>query len=399
MNDTVLIVDDEESVRRTFHEWLAGSGMNLRILAAADAEQALAAANREPIDLAVLDWNLGTGSDGLRLLEDLVEFHPDLVAILVTGYAAQATPLDALRKGVRDYLDKNQSLTREVLVGTVRRQLERIRPAKRQRAVTANLAAFREAVQKVLPLVRASAELNDPLPLPNAMRLLVQFAMDITGAADGVVIVRQDDRVRIWDAAGKAIERPATPFHRTLAASVLSRGSPSFIPDLNAIGPETAELHPFEQSRSSVLAVPIDVSPGLQVVMELFDKPEVTEGDRERMAATARIGAELLRQALAERHTHRLLSDAVQAALDASHKVSDAIAGTLPPSEPPPQAVMDALRRGLEADRDALLDAEVGLELVAAVRELAVRHGPDAVRHCVVLIRGIRDLLDGYSGS
>src|SRR6476619_819032 len=99
MSETVLIVDDEESVRRTFQEWLTGSGLNVRVFAVPDAEAALLVANDHPIDLAVLDWNLGSGSDGLRLLEDLVEFHPDLVAILVTGFANIANPLEALRMG------------------------------------------------------------------------------------------------------------------------------------------------------------------------------------------------------------------------------------------------------------------------------------------------------------
>src|SRR6185295_11748069 len=110
--DTVLIVDDEDGVRRTFQEWLSALP-NVRVFAVADAESALNLANKESIDLAVLDWNLGSGSDGLQLLEDLAEFQPDLVAILITGFAHQATPLDALRMGVRDYLDKNQDLTRE----------------------------------------------------------------------------------------------------------------------------------------------------------------------------------------------------------------------------------------------------------------------------------------------
>src|SRR4051794_36174094 len=110
MTETILIVDDEEPIRRTFAEWLSGSGLPIQTIIAGDAEAALLAANTQPIDLAILDWNLGTGSDGLRLLEDLVEFQPDLVAILITGYAAQATPLEALRKGVRDYLDKNSDL-------------------------------------------------------------------------------------------------------------------------------------------------------------------------------------------------------------------------------------------------------------------------------------------------
>src|SRR5262245_1442012 len=112
MSEAVLIVDDEEPVRRTFKEWLTGVP-DVRVFAAPAAEAALLVANEHPIDLAILDWNLGSGTDGLRLLEDLVEFRPDVVAILITGFANQATPLDALRLGVRDYLDKNQDLNRD----------------------------------------------------------------------------------------------------------------------------------------------------------------------------------------------------------------------------------------------------------------------------------------------
>src|SRR6476661_2194790 len=142
MPETILIVDDEEPVRRTFREWLTGSGMSVDVHAVPDAESALLFANQHPVDLAVLDWNLGSGSDGLRLLEDLVEFHPEIVAILVTGFAHQATPLEALRKGVRDYLDKDHDLTREKFVAAVQRQLDRIRPAKRQRELNQSLRAF-----------------------------------------------------------------------------------------------------------------------------------------------------------------------------------------------------------------------------------------------------------------
>src|SRR4051812_17710211 len=176
MTDTVLIVDDEEPVRRTFQEWLS-SVPDVRVLAAADAESALLLANEHPIDLAVLDWNLGSGGDGLQLLEDLVEFRPDVVAILVTGFAHQATPLDALRMGVRDYLDKNQDLNRDTFVSAVRRQLDRIRPAKQQRELNRQLAGFREAVEKILPIVQTSAAFNDPVPLPEAVKSLLRFVI------------------------------------------------------------------------------------------------------------------------------------------------------------------------------------------------------------------------------
>jgi CheY-like chemotaxis protein len=71
LQETILIVDDEEPVRRTFREWLESARLGCRILAAADAESALVLANQHAIDLAILDWNLGAGNDGLQLLEDL----------------------------------------------------------------------------------------------------------------------------------------------------------------------------------------------------------------------------------------------------------------------------------------------------------------------------------------
>src|SRR5262245_52426580 len=229
--ETVLIVDDEQPVRKTFHEWLEGAGFACRILTAADAEGALVQANQHPIDLAILDWNLGAGNDGLQLLEDLYLFNPDVIAIMITGYAHQATPLDAMRMGVRDYLDKNHDLDRDTFLKAVRRQLERIRPAKRERLLHQQLVAFREAVEKVLPLVQAAAALNDPVPLPEAVRSLFRFLLRTTGARDGVLLTRGYDPgrqppeiCRVYDAAGTSLEVPRAPVARSVAGT--GRGVP-----------------------------------------------------------------------------------------------------------------------------------------------------------------------------
>src|SRR6516164_5111192 len=194
--ETVLIVDDEHAIRKTFQEWLEGADLGCHILSALDAEAALQQANQHNIDLAILDWNLGAGNDGLHLLEDLYLFNPDVVAIMITGYAHQATPLDAMRMGVRDYLDKNQDLNRETFLKAVRRQLDRIRPAKRERLFHRSLVSFREAVEKVLPLVRSAAALTEPVPLPEAVRSLFRFLLRTTRAADGVLIARTYDSDR-----------------------------------------------------------------------------------------------------------------------------------------------------------------------------------------------------------
>lgn len=401
MSETVLIVDDEDGVRRTFHEWLSGLP-DVRVFAAADAEAALLVANEHPIDLAVLDWNLGSGSDGLRLLEDLVDFQPDIVAILVTGFANQATPLDALRMGVRDYLDKNQDLNRETFLAAVRRQLDRVIPLKRQRELNRTLAEFRDAVEKILPLVRGSAALNEPVPLTAAVQSLFRFLLESTGSPDGALVVRHapadgPEVMAAYGADGTPRDVGGVPFPRSLAACVVSLQEPSVMTDFTPDTLGGMALMPFEEQRTAILAAPLPVGGSAQVVLELFDKPAFTDADKRLVSATSEVAAELLRQAMAERQTRRLLFDAVDAALRATDVVRDTLT-TPPPAAPPARDILEKLKRGLAADANAVTDADTGLRLIEAVRELAVRHGPPAVDHCLRVVESVKKLLDQMQG-
>ncbi len=399
--DVVLVVDDEDPVRKTFVEWLEGAGLGIRVLQAPDAAGALVLANQNPIDLAVLDWNLGAGNDGLKLLEDLYLFHPDVVAILVTGFAHQATPLDAMRMGVRDYLDKNQELDRETFLRAVRRQLDLLRPAKRERRLHQGLAAFREAVEKVLPLVRSASALTDPVPLPEAIGSLFRFLMATTGAADGLLVVRRYDAAamppevcRVYDAAGRPVETELAAWPRSVAGAAAALGGPHVLTPPQADG--SLELQPLEQGRKTQMAAPMAVGTGVQAVLEMFDRPGgFTEEDSRLAGAPADFGAEMLRQALARRQTDRLLVDAVEAALRAGDAVSAALpASPGKPEEPPPAEVLDRLRVGLRDPAGGAAAAEESVRLAEAVRALAVRHGPAALRHCTRLVEDLRGLLD-----
>lgn len=404
MSEIVLIVDDEESVRRTFHDWLASSGWDLKILAASDAEAALRHANEHAIDLAILDWNLGSGSDGLQLLEDLSLFHPDVVAILITGFAHQATPLDALRMGVRDYLDKNQDLNRESFLKAVRKQLDRIVPAKRQRAFNQSLKDFREAVEKILPLVQTSAALTDPVPLPQAIGSLFRFVLRATGAADGALLVHylgdDSETYRAYGADGQPLTGELLPFSQSIAASAASMQEPCAMGRAELA---SLRLQPFERNRSSLLAAPLNVGPGYQVVMELFDKSSggFAEQDRRLALAAADFGAEILRQALAERQRHQMLFDAVGAALGATEKLATIAPETTSQrlESPPSPEIMNCLKEGLAQSMGGAVDSEAALQLAEAVRVLALRHGPAAVKHCTRVIQSLRETLDSMMGT
>jgi two-component system, NtrC family, nitrogen regulation response regulator NtrX len=386
VTETILIVDDEDGVRRTFREWLA-TLPEVRVLAVADAEEALLLANAEPIDLAVLDWNLGSGSDGLRLLEDLVEFQPHLVAILVTGFANKATPLDAMRMGVRDYLDKNQDLTRESFLRAVRKQLDAILPAKRQRMVERTLREFREAVEQILPLVRGAAALNDTQPVGEGVRQLLGLAKHLTNATGTVLLVRQGGTVTAFDADGQPVALPAVPFAQTLAASVVSQQQVCVIRDFGeAAGAVT--MFPFEKDHQSILAAPMEFGPGAQAVLELFDVSDESAA-RRIVAPLAAVGAELLRHSFHDRQTNRLLFDAVDAALKAGEDVSASFRSG---------EVMDRLRSGLASSGQSPQEAEAGLKLVEAVRSLTAKYGQPAIDHGLRMVESTRRLLEETQG-
>lgn len=402
--ETILIVDDEESVRQTFREWLAEAALGCSVVTAGDAESALQLANQRTIDLAILDWNLGAGDDGLHLLQDLVVFHPNIVAILVTGFANQATPLDAMRMGVRDYLDKNHDLNRDSFLRAVRRQLDQLRPARRSRLLQASLEQFRATIEKAVPLVQSTAALTDPVPLPEAVRHLVRFAVQATQAQDGVLLVRHYDAARTpaewqraYDVDGKETATGATPFAQSLAGAAVSRQQ-ACVMNLSAGDAAQLSLYPFEQGRTAFLVAPMAIAPGIHAVLELFDKPGGFSPQDQRLAQTAgELGADLIRHALGQRGQQSLLLDALAAALGASDHVANTLAGATA-ADPPPAEVLDRIREGLVSVGGDPALAQASVELAEAIRVLGLKHGVPALRHCLTLVDNLRALLDEVTG-
>lgn len=404
--DTILIVDDEESVRRTFRDWLREGAPSCRLLDAADAEEALRLANDHAVDLAILDWALGAGDDGLHLLQDLTAFHPDVVAIMITGYANQATPLDAMRMGVRDYLDKNHDLSKTTFLAAVRKQLDILRPAKRARRLHRSLADFRAAVEKILPLVESTAALNDPVPLSDAVRGLIGFLIRATGARDGVLIVRHyeagpspRESLRVYGADGTPLEGTWVPFSKSVAAAVLGMQQPCILTDLDD---GMVEAQPFEKGRACLLAAPLPIAPGTQAVLEFFDRPGGFGPDEQRLVqAGADLGTELLRQALGQKQTQRLLLDAIAGALRSGDQVVRTLGDHPPPEaeQPAPPQVLERLREGLVSGGGDRRLAEHSVALAEAIRVLAARHGTEALEHCLRLVQDVQRLLDAVTGA
>ena len=128
----VLVVDDEENVRITTAAILEQEGYEVET--AGDGREALAKVRRGEFDLVLTDLRM-EDMDGSTLLGELHAHHPEVVTVVLTGYASIESSIDALRQGVYDYLVKPCVV--DDLKRTVRRALEH----RRQRARISELSS------------------------------------------------------------------------------------------------------------------------------------------------------------------------------------------------------------------------------------------------------------------
>jgi PAS domain S-box-containing protein len=119
--ETLLVVDDEASVRAVVAEALSGYGYT--VLTAEDGERALEryAADWRRIDLVILDLMM-PGMGGGKCLDELLRVNPAARVVVVSGYSADGSAEEVVRRGARGYIGKPVMLHR--LLWTVREVLD-----------------------------------------------------------------------------------------------------------------------------------------------------------------------------------------------------------------------------------------------------------------------------------
>ena len=100
---TVLVVDDDASLRRTLELRLREEGY--RVLTAESAEHALARLAVDPPDLVITDVRMG-GMDGLALFAEIQRDQPLVPVMILTAHGNVPDAVDATRKGAFAYLTK-----------------------------------------------------------------------------------------------------------------------------------------------------------------------------------------------------------------------------------------------------------------------------------------------------
>ncbi len=118
MNEQILFVDDDESIRESFALYLKTKG--LVVATAKSAQEAMWIIENASVSLVILDVELGN-ENGLDLLAQLKQTHPKLPVIMFTSHGEDVEMLtDALASGAEGYLSKNES------VGILMKEVERV---------------------------------------------------------------------------------------------------------------------------------------------------------------------------------------------------------------------------------------------------------------------------------
>ena len=114
MKGRVLIIDDDDALRRVIAQGLTSCGYET--VAVASAEVALVHLDGEEFDAVLADLQLD-GMDGIELCQRSHELQPNLPVIVITGYGRYETAVAAIRAGAYDFLSK--PLDMEVVTAAV----------------------------------------------------------------------------------------------------------------------------------------------------------------------------------------------------------------------------------------------------------------------------------------
>ena len=160
----VLVVDDEERVRKLLTRLLQEEGHRVR--AASSGREALEALEGEAYDLVLTDLTM-PGMSGMDLLSEIREKWPEMSVILITAFGTVESAVEAMHKGAFHYITKPFKLDevriftqRALQEGRTRRELAALRREVHQKFEYANIIGKSKAMRDVFSLIERVAPSN-----------------------------------------------------------------------------------------------------------------------------------------------------------------------------------------------------------------------------------------------
>src|SRR5688572_6784024 len=274
---SVLLVDDEPSIRLTMGEFLKRAGYN--VLTAADYNSAEALFS-ENFDVAVIDVNL-PGRSGIQLLQRLMAADIYVPVIMITGEPNLSVIPEIVRSGAYDFIAK--PIVKDVLLNAVGRAAEKKRLTDEKRRLEQEIKRYAEELEmrvdertaeliethkrlvhqeRIAALGRAAAQVAHEVKNPMAGLLLYSLHLkskaDKFGESEAALVDKIVDTINHLNRRVEQILNFARPVSLTLRPG-----------DLNQIINNVLELlHP----QSTANKVEVRFSPDKQTATAMIDE-------------------------------------------------------------------------------------------------------------------------------
>jgi two-component system response regulator HydG len=288
MSPSILIVDDDETIRETLVDFFATLGFPARAAATAtDGRRAIA--EHSP-DVALVDLRL-PDADGLTLLQAIHADDPEIAVIVLTGHGAVSTAVRAMQHGAVDFLEKpvdlealQTAVTRAAEIVRMRREIALLRA--RETADDAGGVAVPPTVDRLIEL----AARNTDAPV---------LLIGETGTGKGFIARRIHERS----------ERHAAPFIEVNCASLTTTFFESEL-----FGHERGAFTDARQAKRGLLEVAANGTAFLDEIAELSleSQPRLLKVIEERTYRRLGGTAELRSDARVIAATNQPLAEAIE---------------------------------------------------------------------------------------
>ena len=136
----ILIIEDEESIRRVLKKVLIEEDSAYNIIEAYDGDQAIEIVKKNKLDLILCDIKMPK-KDGVEVLKFLVKDYQEIPVIMISGHGDLETAVESMRLGAFDYISKPPDLNR--LLNSVRGALKNKLFTKKNKSVFKKTKEFK----------------------------------------------------------------------------------------------------------------------------------------------------------------------------------------------------------------------------------------------------------------
>jgi K+-sensing histidine kinase KdpD len=228
-NESILVVDDDRDFLEIIRRILEHKGYKVETVSSAD--EAVSRLKRLFFNVSILDISL-PDADGTDLLSKIMEMHPDIIAIMLTGHSSVKNAVQSLNCGAFAYLEK--PVDPENLFSVISRGLERQHLLLENRQLMEELERHNRVANTLLSVSQA---VSQSLNLQEIIDAALERVAQCIGLEVSFVYLNRNEKLLLMGHHGLSLRiardlpKEAGKDSSTIG-SILSQGSPLVIEEL-----------------------------------------------------------------------------------------------------------------------------------------------------------------------